>query len=109
MTDFNVFLALLISSAVTITLRALPFLFLKKGAKPSKFLSFLSNVLPYAVMGMLVVYCLKGISFTSLHGFMPSLIAVAVAVVSYLLTRKTVVSITLSTVAYMLLVQLVFI
>ena len=57
---------------------------------------------------MLVVYCLKGISFDSLGGFMPALIATAAVVALHAWRKNTLLSIASGTVIYMLLVQLVF-
>ena len=59
-------------------------------------------------MGMLVVYCLRGISFTSLSGFLPMLIASAVVAVLYVIFRNTLISIIVGTVCYMIFVQVIF-
>ena len=57
---------------------------------------------------MLVVYCLKGISFSSLGSFMPALIATVAVVALHAWRKNTLLSIASGTVIYMLLVQLVF-
>ena len=108
MNDVQTVLAIVIMSAVTLALRFAPFL-LFSGKEIPKTVVYLGKVLPYAVMGMLVVYCLKGVTFTSVGGFLPELIAGAVVVVSYVIKRNTLVSIIGGTVCYMLLVQLVFV
>ena len=67
-----------------------------------------TRVLPAAVFGMLVVYCLKNVSFlTGTHG-LPELIAIAATVALHLSWGNMLVSIAGGTVVYMLLVQLVF-
>ena len=99
--------AVVIMAAVTVLLRALPFLVM--GSRPTpKVITYLGSVLPYAVMGMLVVYCLKNVSFRSLADFLPEMIAGAVVVGSYLWKKNTLLSIVGGTVCYMLLVQFVF-
>ena len=50
---------------VTIALRFLPFLIFSGKRKTPAYISYLGKVLPFAIMGMLVVYCLRNISFTS--------------------------------------------
>ena len=101
------FWAVTVMAAVTILLRALPFLLM--GSRPTpKVITYLGSVLPYAVMGMLVVYCLKGVSFRSLAGFLPEMIASGVVIGSYLWKKNTLLSIVGGTVCYMLLVQFVF-
>ena len=67
-----------------------------------------AQFLPYAIMGMLVIYCLRGISFTAAANFLPELIACAVVVLAHVWKRNTLLSIISGTVCYMLLVQFVF-
>ena len=72
------------------------------------FITYLSSLLPYAVMAMLVVYCLRNISFASAGNFVPELICVILVAVLHVWKRNTILSIVTGTVCYMLLVQLVF-
>lgn len=99
--------AIAVMALVTAFLRFAPFLLFRQGKTPG-WLLYLGRVLPYAVMGMLVVYCLKDTSFSSVGGFLPALIAVAVVAGSYLWKRNTLLSILLGTACYMALVQFVF-
>ena len=108
MSTTTAILSVAVIAAVTLALRFLPFL-LFAGRKIPDLVLRLGKVLPCAVMGMLVVYCLKGVTFTSLPGFLPSLIAGALVVGSYLWKKNTLLSILSGTVCYMLLVQLVFV
>ncbi len=108
MNDTNILAAILVMSAVTAGLRFLPFVLFSGKAKTPDFIDYLGKVLPYAVMAMLVVYCLKGVSFTGAEGFVPELIACAVVSGSYVLKRNTLISIISGTAVYMVLVQLVF-
>lgn len=107
MSDTQVIISIVIIAVITIALRAFPFVLLK-GRETPVWVSNLGKVLSYSVMGMLVVYCLKGISFTSTGGFLPELIAGIIVVVSYVWKKNTLLSIISGTVVYMLLVQLVF-
>ena len=107
MTDRQVLISIVIISLITIVLRALPFILLK-GRKTPAWIEYMGRVLPFAVIGMLVVYCLKGISFTTPAGFAPALIATAVVVLSYVWKQNTLISIISGTVIYMILVQFVF-
>lgn len=107
MSGTQVFLAILVIAAVTALLRFLPFL-LFSGRKTPEWLIRFGWLLPYAAMGMLVVYCLKGVSFGTLSGFLPELIAGAVVIGSYAWKKNTLVSIIGGTVCYMVLVQFVF-
>lgn len=101
-------LAVVIISLITALLRFAPFLIFRKGKTP-RVIEYLGKVLPFAVMGMLVVYCLKDVSFASVGGFVPALIAGAVVAGSYIWKRNTLLSILIGTVIYMVLVQAVFV
>ena len=93
---------------VTAALRFLPFFIFRGNRKTPKYIEYLGKVLPYAIMGMLVVYCLKGISFTALENWVPYLVASAAVVLIHLWKRNTLLSIITGTVLYMVLVQLIF-
>ncbi len=99
--------AIAVMAVITALLRFLPFLIFKNRKTP-RLISYMGDVLPFAIMGMLVVYCLKDLTFTSSSGFMPAIIACAVVVISYILKKNTILSIVGGTVAYMLLIQFVF-
>lgn len=108
MNEMQIWYAIAVMALGTATLRFLPFLVFGEDKKPPKIIQKLGRVLPYAIMGMLVVYCLKGVTFTSMAGFMPSLIACVVVGILYVWKRNTLVSIVIGTVCYMLLVQFIF-
>ncbi len=92
----------------TMTTRFLPFIIFPAGKPVPKYVSYLGKVLPAAVFGLLVIYCLKDVSiFTGSHGI-PELISIAVVVGLHLWKRNMLLSIAGGTVCYMLLVQFVF-
>ena len=93
-------------AAVTVLTRFLPFLVFRK--KTPKYITYLGNVLPPAIIGMLVIYCLKDVSFSVAPFGLPELIAAASVVGLQAWKRNSLVSILLGTVIYMVLIQLVF-
>lgn len=93
---------------VTALTRFLPFAIFRGNQKTPKIIDKLGRILPYAMMGMLVVYCLKGVTFTSLGGFLPALIACVVVTALHLWRRNTLLSIIGGTLVYMLFVQFIF-
>ena len=101
-------LIIIVAGAVTLLLRFLPFLIFNGKRDTPPYIIYLGKVLPYAIMGMLVIYCLRGISFTAAANFLPELIACAVVVLAHVWKRNTLLSIISGTVCYMLLVQFVF-
>ncbi len=108
MTDLHTWLIVATIALVTALLRFLPFVVFGNDIKTPKLIEKLGRVLPYAIMGMLVVYCLKDISFTNISGFLPVLISCLVVGVLYVWKRNTLVSIVCGTVCHMILVQMVF-
>ena len=109
MENTQAFWMILVIAGVTFLTRLLPFLIFPASKQPPKMVTYLSNVLPAAVMGMLVVYCLKGVSpLTYPHG-LPELIAIILVVGSYIWKRNTLLSVLIGTIAYMLLIQWIFV
>ena len=100
----NAMWAVVIMAAVTIVLRFAPFVIFSGGGKTPEIVTYLGKVLPCAIMGMLVVFCLKDTSFASVSAFLPQLIASAVVVLSYLWKKNTLLSIIAGTAVYMLMV-----
>lgn len=93
-------------AAVTIGIRFLPFIVFRKNTP--QVILYLGNVLPYAIIGMLVVYCLKNVSpMTGNHGI-PELLSVALVVLLHKWKHNTLLSILAGTVVYMLLIQFAF-
>ena len=95
-------------SAVTVLLRCLPFWIFGGHKKTPGVITYLGRVLPYAIMGMLVVFCLKNVSLLAAPHGLPELIACALVVILHVWKRYTLLSIIGGTACYMLLVQLVF-
>lgn len=91
----------------TMTTRFLPFVAFPENKKPPAWITYLGTVLPYAAIGLLVVYCLKDAVFTSFHG-LPEGISIAVVVIVHKLKKNMFLSIGVGTVLYMVLVQHVF-
>lgn len=102
-------LTILVAALVTAALRFLPFLIFGKGRSTTPWIRYLSTVLPYAIIGMLVIYCLKDIDLTqSPHGI-PELLGCLITSALHVWKRNTLLSIGLGTVSYMLMVQFLFI
>ena len=95
-----------VMSAVTILLRFLPF-WVFKGKTPA-YITYLGKVLPPAIIGMLVIYCLRNTGIQAAPHGLPELIAAVIVVGLQAWKRNALVSILSGTVAYMLMVQLVF-
>ena len=100
--------SIFVMSVVTFFTRALPFLLFDRGDHPPKIVLYLGKVLPPAIIAMLIVYCLKGVTFTSLGGWLPTLLAGVTAVLLHVWKGNDLLSIFGATGLYMVLVQGVF-
>lgn len=108
MSNLHSALIVAVVALVTIALRFLPFAIFS-GSKPvPPFVAYLGKVLPYAIMGMLVVYCLRSTHIAAKPHGLPELISCALVAALHLWKRNTLISIVGGTACYMLLVQLVF-
>jgi branched-subunit amino acid transport protein AzlD len=93
---------------VTIGLRFLPFLIFRENRTTPPIVAYLGQILPFAIMGMLVVYCLKDVVITAAPFGIPEFLGCAVVALLHLWKRNTLLSIGAGTLCYMLLVQFVF-
>ena len=100
--------AIAVMAVVTFLTRALPFLLFDRGSSPPKLVLYLGRVLPPAIIAMLIIYCLKDLSFLSLGGWAPQLISLAAVVALHLWKHNNLLSIFGGTILYMVLVQTVF-
>ena len=92
----------------TMATRFLPFAVFRSDRPTPPYIQYLGRVLPAAIFSMLVVYCLKDVSFLTPSYGLPELIAIVAVVILHLIFRKMLLSISVGTILYMLLVQLVF-
>lgn len=98
---------ILVMTGATVLTRFLPFWMFPANKPTPPYVAYLGKVLPCAVIGLLVVYCLKGVNlFLSPHG-LPEFFGVAVTGGLHLWKRNTLLSIGGGTVAYMLFIQFV--
>ena len=104
---YDIWMVIIIAIATAAT-RFLPFLIFGGKKEPPKLITYLGKVLPCAIMGMLVVYCMKDVAFFAYPYGIPELLGCLIVAVLHIWKRNTLLSIGVGTVSYMLLVQLVF-
>ena len=100
---------ILVVAATTFATRAVPFLIFPKGKEIPKVVQYLGKVLTPAIIGMLVVYCLKNTKVLSDPFGIPELISVGTVVLLHIWKRNNLLSIGAGTILYMFLIQAVFI
>lgn len=98
-----------VMAVFTALTRFLPFLAFPERRKRPKVITYLGTVLPYALIGMLVVYCFKSVSVFAYPYCIPELLAVVLVAVLHIWKRNTLISVFGGVIFYMVLVQCVFV
>lgn len=104
---YDIWMVIVIAIATAAT-RFLPFLIFGGKKEPPKLITYLGKVLPCAIMGMLVVYCMKDVAFLAYPYGIPELLGCLIVAILHIWKRNSLLSIGVGTVSYMLLVQMVF-
>lgn len=100
-------LIILVAAIVTATLRFAPFIVWNGKRKTPEYIVWLGNVLPYAIMAMLVVYTLRNTDFAAVAGWLPAIAGVAVTGGVQAWKHNSVYSILAGTICYMVLIQII--
>lgn len=104
MTTYQSIITIIAVVSGTMLTRFLPFLIFPEGKTPPAYITYLGTVLPYAVIGLLVVYSLKDAFYAPSHG-LPEAIAIFFLFILHKWKKNTLLSIAGGTVLYMVLVQ----
>lgn len=109
LTPVQTFVIISMVALGTVITRFLPFILFPDNKKKHPYITYLGRVLPYPVIGLLVVYCLKTVNLTTPSSWIPESIAVICIMALHFWKGNVLLSIGAGTIVYMLLVQLVFV
>lgn len=96
--------AVLVSALVTFILRLAPFVAFKSGKTP-QWVQYLGMAMPPAIIALLVIYCLKGMSFSTTVGWLPHILSVTAVAILHKLKGSMLLSIAAGTSLYMFLIR----
>lgn len=99
---------ILVAAVCTFATRLFPFALFSGKKEVPKFVKYLGDILPVAIIGVLIVYCLKDFAGGDINYILPQLIAVAATAAVHILWKNTLLSIAVGTIGYMLLINFVF-
>lgn len=105
MTTTELLLTILVIALATMLTRFLVFFLFPAGRETPPFMKYLGNVLPPAVLGMLVVYCYRSIDFTSSSHGIPEVLAGLAVILCQKWKKNMFLSIVVGTALYMLLLR----
>ena len=109
MTNKELFLTAIIIVFATAIIRFLPFIIIRKSIAKRKYIKFLGDMMPYSMIALLVIYCLKDVNLIKYPYGIPELISIAIIIILHIIKRNVLISIGAGTIIYMFLVQTVFI
>ena len=110
MSDFMTSMGIILAMAgVTALTRYAPFIFFGRGKEPAKWIKYLGKYLPPALMSVLIIYCISSVNFLGGSHGIPEILCIGVAMGLHAWKGNVLLSIGVSTVLYMVLVQMVFV
>lgn len=109
MSNTQLILMIAVAGACTFATRLFPFALFGGKKEVPKFIKYLGNVLPVAILGILIVYCLRDFEKGSINYILPQIIAVVLTAGIHLWKKNTLLSIAVGTIGYMLLIHFVFV
>lgn len=101
-------IVVLVAAVCTFATRLFPFALFGGKKEVPKFVRYLGDILPTAIIGVLIVYCLKDFTGGDINVILPQIIAVALTAGVHLWQKNTLLSIAVGTIGYMLLINFVF-
>jgi branched-subunit amino acid transport protein AzlD len=102
-------IAILVIAIVTFIIRIAPFIFFGKGKATPKYIVYIGNYLPPAVISMLIIYCLRNVNISAFPFGAPEAIGIITVAILHIWKRNNLISIIGGTVIYMIGVQLIFV
>lgn len=109
MSNTQLILMIAVAGACTFATRLFPFALFGGKKEVPKFIKYLGDVLPVAILGILIVYCLRDFEKGSINYILPQIIAVALTAGIHLWKKNTLLSIAVGTIGYMMLIHFVFV
>ena len=109
LTETRTIVVILVAALATFATRLFPFAVFGRRKEIPPFIKYLGDILPPAILGALIVYCLSDFTSGDVNVIAPKLIAVAATAVMHLWKHNTLLSISVGTIGYMLLIHFVFV
>ena len=97
---------ILIAGIITILARFLPRIIFRNRELPG-FIVYLGEKLPYSLMGLLLVFCVRGVDYTNSKEVLPLALSFAGIILSFKFLKNFLLSIFLGTGIYMALIYLI--
>lgn len=108
LSNSQVIIMIAVAAVCTFATRLIPFALFGGKKEPPKFVKYLGDILPTAIIGVLIVYCLSDFTKGDFNIILPKLIGVVITAGVHLWKKNTLFSIAAGTIGYMLLIHFVF-
>ena len=100
MNNKELLITALIIVFATLIIRFLPFVIIRKSIAERKYIKFLGDMMPYSMIALLVIYCLKEVNLIKYPYGIPELISIAIIIILHIIKRNVLISIGVGTVIY---------
>lgn len=108
MTSSQIMITILIMAVGTMFTRFCPFILFPDDKPTPKYVVYLGQVLPYTMMGLMVVYTLRNVEFMNSPWGLPEIISLTYIAIVQIIKKNSLFSMISGTILYMFLVQVVF-
>lgn len=108
LTTTQAVITILIAAVCTFATRVFPFALFGRKKEVPKFIKYLGEILPLAIIGILIIYCLKDFTGGDNNIIIPQIIAVAATAIIHIWKHNTLLSIAVGTIGYMLMINFIF-
>lgn len=99
----------IVAAVCTFATRLFPFALFGGKKQVPKFIQYLGKILPPAIIGILIVYCLRDFTNGNINTILPGIIASAATALVHIWKKNTLLSIAVGTIGYMMLIHFVFV
>lgn len=109
MTNLQLIAMIAVAGACTFATRLCPFLLFGGKKEVPSVIRYLGNILPVAIIGILIIYCLRDFVSGDGNYITAQLIAVALTAAVHIWKKNTLFSIAVGTIGYMLMIHFIFV
>lgn len=100
-------ITILVAGMCTFATRLIPFAAFGNRKVP-EIVKYLGKIMPPAIIGVLIIYCIKDSYSLDINTILPQLLGIAVTAGMHLWKRNTLLSISVGTISYMLMIHYIF-
>lgn len=107
LTTSKMLITILVAGMCTFATRLIPFAAFGNRKVP-EIVKYLGKIMPPAIIGVLITYCTKDSYSLEINTILPQLLGIAITAGMHLWKKNTLLSISVGTISYMLMIHYIF-